>query len=256
MKKISLLLCLLSISCSNTPSSSILVSDEDGPVDPSPIVSVTEQKTRKATKEELERSMQIAHFTEYDKNLKRSDIFFATYEPSGLKPEDSFYEFGPVIIVKRDVKSPAEIVIWPELLKYGWISAAQLSSKGLYWGFLDYQVEGLVNEVMIIWSQDSGKTWSQLSSLKKDYFADEFYAFTMDEEGHGTATLKRSGEGTDETMGFDIFKTKDFGKNWSNPIFHKSDVNLINTFNDECTFSMKPTKKIPVDCAIPLNIRK
>jgi hypothetical protein len=254
MKSLSFLLCFLALSCSNMPSSHN--DDEETPADSSPLVVVTEQTTRKATKEELQRSMQVVHFTEYDKNLKKSDVFFATYEPSGLKPDESFYEFGPAVIVKRDDKSPAEFISWPELIKYGWVSAAQLASKGYYWGFLDYQVEGLVNEVMIIWSSDSGKTWTQLSSLKKDYFADEFYAFTMDEEGNGSATIKRSGEGTDETKGFDIFTTKDFGKSWSLPVFHKSDVNLVNTFDEECAFGMKPTQKIPSDCAIPISIRK
>jgi hypothetical protein len=254
MKILPLLLCLLALSCSTTPT--LPEADEDAPADSSPLVVVSEQATRMASKEELQRSMQVVHFTEYDKDLKRSDLYFATYEPADLKPEESFYEFGPVIIVKRGDKTPAEFISWPELIKYGWVSAAQLASKGYYWGFLDYQVEGSVNEVMVIWSPDSGKTWSQLSSLKKDYFADEFYAFTMDEAGNGTATIKRSGEGTDETKGFDIFTTKDFGKSWAAPVFQKSDVNLVNTFDEECAFTMKPTTKIPADCAIPSNSRK
>ena len=239
MKKI--LLLLLGVSCSHMKLEQPLLRD-----------SKLSMQTHLATPEELSRSMQLAHFTEYDKDNKKTDLFFATYEPSGLNADNSFYEFGPSIIIKRGDKSPAEFLSWPELTKFGWVSAAQLPSKGYYWGFLDYQVEGLGSEVLIFWSRDSGKTWSQLSSLKKKAFSDEFYAFTVDELGSGTATIKRYGEGIDGTEGFDVYLTNDFGQSWSAPVFYKSVFNFVNTFGSKCSFSMKPTKRIPKDCALSL----
>lgn len=249
-----------SLDASSTASSSPSFStpmelEEESLVESTPLVVIADQSPRSATKEELERTMQVAQFTEYDQNLKKTEVFFGTYEKAGLNPEKSFYEFSPSIIIKRN-KKPAEFISWPELAKYGWVSAAQLPDKGHYWGFLDYQVEGRINEVMIIGSQDSGMTWTQYGSLKKNYFTDEFYAFTMGEDGHGTATIQRFGEGEDESKGFDIFTTKDFGKTWSEPVFHKSDVNFVNEFAEECSFSLKPTKKLPKECQIPLEMTK
>jgi hypothetical protein len=197
-----------------------------------------------------------SHFIEYDKNLKKTEVFFSSYEKKDLDPEKSFYEFSPAIVVKRADSENAEFITWNELAKYGWVGTAQLPEKGYYWGFLDYQVEGYASEVIVIASFDSGKTWIQLPSLDKDYFADEFYAFTMDENGSGTATIKRSGEGSDETKGFDIFKTSDFGRSWSSPYFQSSNVNFENLFDENCAFRMKPTKKIPRDCVVPIGIKK
>jgi hypothetical protein len=207
----------------------------------------TREATKEATKEELNRSMQIAHYRN-----NNTDLYFATYEPTNLDPENSFYEFGPSIII-IDHKTPTKFITWPEFFKYGWVFTAQLPSKGYYWGFLDYQVAGPGHEIIVLWSKDSGLSWGELSPIKKNSYLDEFYTFSMDEFGLGSAIVKRFDEGSNGSAGFDVFKTNDYGQNWSTPVFLKSVLNFIDTSKANCTFSMRATKLIPPECAIPLD---
>ena len=205
--------------------------------------------THLATKEELNRSMQMAHFSD-----NKSDLYFATYEPINLDSENSFYEFGPSIITNNH-KSASKFISWPEFFKYGWVFTAQLPNKGYYWGFLDYQVEGPVHEIIVLWSKDSGLSWSELSPIEKNSYLDELYTFSVDENGSGSAIIKRFDEAGNGSAGFDVFKTSDFGQTWSTPVFSKSIFNFIDTSKTNCTFSMRATKLIPPECAIPLDTK-
>jgi hypothetical protein len=229
---------VLLVSCAHPA----LLAPTPQPEESSGTLELKPRTTHAATREEFGSSVSRASFM---------DLAFASYEPAELRGGKNTYVFRPAVAIKRGPGRPPEFTSWPELTGYDWVSAAELESKKFYWGFLDQNVEGLGSEVLVVWSQDGGKTWTQLPSLRKNHFSDEFYTFTMDEQGNGYAALKRSGEGPDPRRGFDLLSSSNFGKTWSDAGFVPTDAVSAEPMNPDCSFEMTPHKKIPQGCALP-----
>jgi hypothetical protein len=207
-----------------------------------------------ATPAEISRSMPGIHFPSIED--KSAELVFASYEPTDLKGDDAFYGFRPAIIVKASPQAAPLFVSFPKLKSYDWTHASQLVSKGYFWGFLEFQVEGTAHEVPVVFSSDSGKTWSLIAQVPKHHFTDEFRDFGIDESGRGYIILKRSDALAEKEWGFDVFTTDNFGKSWSKPKFYR---NLTQTKNAEwaaCSFGMQMTPKLPKSCALPIQIGK
>ncbi|MEO5669042.1 MAG: hypothetical protein ABIR96_13355 [Bdellovibrionota bacterium] len=181
------------------------------------------------------------------------EVIFASFEPKDLKKnEEPRYIFRPAIVRKRSKTSPAEFVALDQLARYDWVGAATLASKGLYWGLLDYQVEGTAHSLPIVWSKDAGKSWSLLALVQKRHFSDLFDSFGMDDKGQGFVLF----ENTDVEDGFYIVETTDFGKSWSKPRFYTDLSKKNKHLRAECSFSAQPVKKVAATCALPAQFLK
>jgi hypothetical protein len=207
-----------------------------------------------ATPTEISRSMPGIHFGVVED--KSAEVVFASYEPTDLQGDDAFYGFRPAIIVKATPAAAPHFVSFPKLKSYDWTHASQLVSKGYFWGFLEFQVEGTAHEVPVVFSSDSGKTWSLLAFIPKHHFTDEFRDFGIDESGRGYIILKRSDALAEKQWGFDVFTTQDFGKTWSEPKFYRNLTQAKNSDWSECRFGMQMTAKLPKGCALPIKIGK
>ncbi len=207
-----------------------------------------------ATPQEMSRSMPGIHFSVVED--KSAEVVFASYEPEGLQGDDSFYGFRPAIIIKARPEAAPLFLSFPKLKSYDWTHASQLVSKGYFWGFLEFQVEGTAHEVPVVFSSDSGKTWSLQAFIPKHHFTDEFRDFGIDESGRGYIILKRSDVLAEKEWGFDVFTTQDFGKTWSRPKFYRNLTQAKNSEWSQCSFGMKMTAKLPKTCALPIKIGK
>lgn len=207
-----------------------------------------------ATPAELSRSMPGIHFSVVED--KSAELVFASYEPTDLKGDEAFYGFRPAIIIKTTPQAAPLFVSFPKLKSYDWTHASQLVSKGYFWGFLEFQVEGTAHEVPVVFSPDSGKSWSLIALVPKNHFTDEFRDFGIDESGHGYLILKRSDALAEKEWGFDVFTTKDFGKTWSKPRFYRNLTEAKSADWSECRFGMQMTAKLPKACALPIKIGK
>jgi len=179
-------------------------------------------------------------------------LIFASYEPASVKTgEDTFYTFRPAIVRKASKSMPTNFIALDAFARYGWVGAASLPSKGLYWGVLDYQVEGTAHALPLIWSKDGGRKWSFLALVEKRHFADTFKSFGMDENGNGQLAID-----SNDDLGFYVLETKDFGKTWSAPRIFTSVTSRGNEVPEDCFFGQAPVKKIDDKCALPAQLRK
>lgn len=210
-------------------------------------VAISSKSARAATSNELARS--LSRVSPAPQASDQSTIVFASHEPAGLAKSGRKYAFHPAIAIQRAKGQGTEFVSWPKLEGYDWVSAASSSDGKHAWGFLEHSVEGPGWEILVLWSEDGGRSWSQLPSLRKHHFSDVFHSFAMTAQGKGQAALRRTGEGDDGRRGFDVFVTLDFGRSWSHGEFVASDI-VVEEASEECVFGMEPTVTIPAECRL------
>lgn len=71
-------------------------------------------------------------------------------------------------------------------------------------------------ETRFVLSEDSGNSWRYVSKIKKYVYFDVIRYFTLSESGEGTAVEYYDGDvGGYDDAGYYIFRTKDWGRNWS-----------------------------------------
>ncbi len=71
-------------------------------------------------------------------------------------------------------------------------------------------------ETRFVLSEDGGDSWRYVSKIKKYIYFDVIWYFSMSESGEGTAVEYYDGDvGGYDDAGFYIFRTEDWGQNWS-----------------------------------------
>jgi len=98
---------------------------------------------------------------------------------------------------------------------------------GIYYAVLDHIIEGPGWGLIILRSDDRGKTWRLKGTLKKNWYWSSLHEFKMAKSGLGSATLYLY-EDTGLPVhkpGFYHYETRDGGKTWFGPRFEKGAPN-------------------------------
>lgn len=70
---------------------------------------------------------------------------------------------------------------------FGWVGAAV--SKGLWVGVLDWQVESSGEELVLVVSNDAGKSWTRLPAVKKPHYMALFRGLELKSARHWVLTI-------------------------------------------------------------------
>ena len=95
---------------------------------------------------------------------------------------------------------------------------------GTYYAVLDHIIEGPGPELIILRSDDRGKTWRVRGMLKKNWYWSSLHEFKMAKSGLGSATLylyEDSGLPVHKP-GFYHYQTRDGGKTWTGPRYENA----------------------------------
>jgi hypothetical protein len=205
---------------------------------------------RPAQRSELQRTVPSVTLARDEKN---AELVFVSYEPKELKAdEEDQYVFRPAIVLKKSKVDATQFVVFDAFARYDWVGGAALPEKGLYWGLLEYQVEGTAHSLPLLSSKDGGQSWTVQAFVPKARFTDVFRSFGMDENGKGYVALEK----TDSEGSFYIVETADGGRHWSEPRFYRDMTASNKLLSPECAFSMTPVKKVRAKCGLPERLLK
>jgi hypothetical protein len=131
----------------------------------------------------------------------------------------------PVILVKeRDGWKGIRL----EARQQGWEYVGASANGDELWAVLDGQVEGHSWELTLVNSEDRGKTWCVVSTVRKTCYYAGFHDFAMADDGSGRVTILLCDDYNDETRaGMYHYRTSDGGRTWSLPEWEPSAVHRV-----------------------------
>ena len=101
--------------------------------------------------------------------------------------------------------------------KHHFVYAARTADGDRAYAIVENTPEGPGHELPLFMSDDGGRTWKQIASIKKPYWMGYFHDFTMDKDGRGALTIELETEVITglALRGLFTTTTKDWGKTWS-----------------------------------------
>lgn len=96
----------------------------------------------------------------------------------------------------------------------GWLLAGINPKTQKVLAVLQHEVEDPGEEIIIVTSDDTGKSWKLLSQLKKQNYLDQFEYLSLDENGHGYIVFSKFKEIGEEDHIYYSFQTSDYAKTW------------------------------------------
>ncbi len=101
-----------------------------------------------------------------------------------------------------------------------WLGVYASRDNRKIWAIACWTMEDPGTSLEIVYSGDAGQTWQHIASVEKVWYLVAFDSFRMDSGGHGLISTRLSdGEITTLAGGYYVYRTCDWGKTWSGPIF-------------------------------------
>jgi hypothetical protein len=104
---------------------------------------------------------------------------------------DGMYKDFPVLFVKSGRFSDWKTVnLKNDFLNFRWTHVFSDPTSERYWGLLEYMIEGPGSDIPVIYSEDDGKTWVQISAVPKPHHMATAKDFRMSSDGKGYVELE------------------------------------------------------------------
>jgi hypothetical protein len=171
------------------------------------------------------------------------------------------YSTWPTIFVRQS-EGWQIVELKEDLMHYSWTHVAAAPSKGYFWGFLEYTVEGPGHELPLLLSLDGGQSWRLILIPKPIYLAG-FSSFSMGVDGRGELRMEdpflewdsSSAQSPAATRRFWLYTTEDWGQTWRRDEKPELDVLEEGTGPSgdpwECERSLVEDEPLTPECALP-----
>jgi hypothetical protein len=139
---------------------------------------------------------------------------------------NSVTEARPGLLVRRDGAWKVLSFDGETFAQNGWCGVRAASDGRQISAVTDCRVESPGWELQFVLSQDCGRTFRHIGTLKKPCYMAGVSSFAMDERGNGEVSLELDEDYGPSTpplfpAGIYSYKTRDFGAHWEGPRFSK-----------------------------------
>ncbi len=163
----------------------------------------------------------------------KSAVFFANARTN----PDSCY---PIVMERSQEGTWSyEKLRYGKLEGRGWVSILASNETELVVGVLEHMVEGSAWELLVVRSENGGRTWGTPIPVPKPNYMAHLEAALLNEDGTGELVIQMEPVGTaDHLIGRYISRTSDYGRSWSEPARSRNDLPFRELFgNGEVTIT-------------------
>jgi hypothetical protein len=181
------------------------------------------------------------------------DVYF-NLTGGGRSQEDfmGMYNSWPTILVQLP-EGWQVVDLKDGFYHFKWAHVAAAPEKGYLWGFLEWTIEGPGHEIPVVFSDDGGKTWRHVASIKKPSYLAWFHSFKMGPNGKGTVEMLLDGPPFPEIRRMFTYVTSDWGRTWKRSGRPKVSVlgDVYSSPHNDCSLHVNfLPEPLPADCRL------